>query len=408
MTKKNKALIIIGGGISAYKCLDLVRILKKNHFEIKTVLSKGGKKFVTPLSLASLTGSKPFEGLFDISNETEIDHISLSRWADIILVVPATANFINKLSTGRADDLASTLILASNKDIFLVPAMNVRMWTHSATQSNVKNLKGYGYKFIGPVKGEMACGEYGDGKMSSPRQIYKQVKEYFLNKNLVRGKKLKALITAGPTREYLDAVRFISNESSGKQGVEIANSFSRLGLDTTLILGPSNLIPDRKVNLIKVTSGDQMLENVKNQLPVDIAVCTAAVSDIKPSFKEKKKLKKNSGKLENIKFEKNIDILYFISKTNKNRPRFVVGFSAETDNLIKNSMKKLKDKHCDYIVANNIANKDIGFNSDYNEVIIFDKLGNKTKIKKNKKSYIATLITETIINKLLVNDKNLN
>ena len=408
MLKKKKVLIVIGGGIAAYKSLDLIRILKKNNFDIRTILTKSGKEFVTPLSITSLTGEKPFENLFDSRNESEIDHISLSRWADIILVVPTTANFISKLSSGRADDLASTVILASNKDIFLVPAMNVRMWLHKSTQTNIAELKNFGYKLIGPISGEMACGEYGEGKMSSPRQIYKHLKEYFLNKDLVQSKKLKAIVTAGPTREYLDPIRYISNESSGKQGIEIANSLSRLGVKTTLVLGPSNLIPDKNVKLIKIVSAREMFEKVKKLLPVDIAICSAAVSDMRPSFKKKTKLKKNKEDIRNIDLTENPDILDFLGKTNKDRPKLVVGFSAETEDLVRNSEIKLKTKHCDYLIANDVSKKEIGFNSDYNEVTILDKFGDKTKIKKNKKSYIATLIVEKIINKLLADGKNFN
>ena len=194
--KTKKILIIIGGGIAAYKSLDLIRLLKKNNFEIKTILTKSGREFVTPLSLTAIAGSKPHENIFDTNEEAKIDHISLSRWADLVLVIPATANFLSKLCQGRAEDLSTTVILASNKDIFLVPAMNVRMWAHLATQQNVKSLKNYGYKFIGPEKGEMACGEYGEGKMSSPRQIYSEIKNYFYNRKILTQKKLTALVTA--------------------------------------------------------------------------------------------------------------------------------------------------------------------------------------------------------------------
>ena len=210
--KKKKILIVIGGGISAYKALDLIRLLKKNNFEIKTVLTKSGKQFVTPLSLVSLSGGKVYEDLFDKNNENEIDHIALSRWADIVIVVPATANLISKLSQGKAEDLATTIMLASNKDILLVPAMNVRMWNHRATQENFKKLLSYGYKFLGPTEGEMACGEFGKGKMLSPRKIFNEIKKYFHKKDIVKNKKFKALVTTGPTREYIDPVRYISNE----------------------------------------------------------------------------------------------------------------------------------------------------------------------------------------------------
>ena len=286
--------------------------------------------------------------------------------------------------------------------------MNVRMWLHKATQTNVTELKNFGYKIIGPVNGEMACGEYGEGKMSSPRQIYKCLKDYFLNKDLVKNKKLKAVVTAGPTREYLDPIRYISNESSGKQGIEIANSLSRLGVKTTLVLGPCNLSPNSDVKLIKIVSAKEMFEKVKKLLPVDIAICSAAVSDIRPIFKNKTKLKKNTENIKNVKFTENPDILDFLSKSNKDRPKLVVGFSAETENIVHNSEIKLKTKHCDYLIANDVSKKEIGFNSDYNEVTIIDKFGSKTKIKKNKKSYIATIIAETIINKLLADGKNFN
>ena len=267
-------------------------MLKKNGNNVKTILTKSGKEFVTPLSVSTLTKSKTFENIFDKDSEVEIDHISLSRWADLIIVLPTTANFMTKLSLGKAEDLATTVILASNKDILLVPAMNVRMWIHKATQKNVKILKDYGYHFLGPEKGEMACGEYGEGKMSSPRQIYSFIEKYFNKKNIVKSKNLKALVTAGPTREYLDPVRYISNESSGKQGFEIAEALSRLGIKTTLITGPSNLSFRKEIKTKKIITADEMFEAVKKCLPVDIAICTAAVADFKPIKKVRLKLKK--------------------------------------------------------------------------------------------------------------------
>ena len=239
-----------------------------------------------------LTKNQTHEDVFDKKNEVEIDHISLSRWADLIIVMPTTANFMSKLCIGKAEDLATTVILASNKDVLLVPAMNVRMWIHKATQKNVKTLQDYGYLFIGPEKGEMACGEYGEGKMSSPRQILKYMENYFNKRNLVKNKNLKALITAGPTREYLDPVRYISNESSGKQGYEIASALSRLGIRTKLIIGPSNLPNLKDINTKHIVTADQMFEEVKKSLPVDVAVCTAAVSDFKPFKKIRIRLRK--------------------------------------------------------------------------------------------------------------------
>ena len=406
--KNKKILIIIGGGIAAYKSLDLIRLLKKSNNEIKTILTKSGKEFVTPLSINALTKSKTFEDIFDKNSEAEIDHISLSRWADLIIVMPTTANFMSKLSLGKSEDLATTVILASNKDILLVPAMNVRMWIHKATQQNVKILKDYGYLFIGPEKGEMACGEYGDGKMSSPRQIFAYINHYFNKRDLVKRKNYKALVTAGPTREYIDPVRYISNESSGKQGYEIALALSKLGIKTTMIIGPSNLITQKNIKTKKIVTAKEMLIEVKKSLPVDVAICTAAVTDFKPTIKNKNKLKKDFNKMKSINLEKNKDILEYLGKNNKHRPKLVVGFSAETESLNKNSISKMKKKNCDLIVANDVSKQGRGFNSDYNEVSIIDNNGNIKIIKKNKKSYIASKIAEVIVDKLLVNDRNFN
>jgi len=406
--KNKKILIIIGGGISAYKALDLIRLLKKNNVDIKTILTKSGKEFVTPLSITTLTKNKTFEDIFDKNSEAEIDHIALSRWADLIIVLPTTANFMTKLSIGKAEDLATTVLLASNKDILLVPAMNVRMWLHKATQRNLKILQDYGYDFIGPEKGEMACGEYGEGKMSSPRQIYSYLKNYFNQKNLVKKKNFKALVTTGPTREYLDPVRYISNESSGKQGYEVALALKKLGIKTKLIAGPSNLISSKDLKIKKIISAKEMMGEVKKSLPVDIAVCAAAVSDFKPINKNKNKIKKNSPNADNIRLEKNPDILDYLSKNNKARPKIVVGFSAETENIIQNSKIKIKEKYCDLIIANDVSKKELGFNSDYNKVSIIDKRGKIKSIPRNNKSYIANTIAKIILDKLLMNDKNIN
>ena len=405
--KNKKILIIIGGGIAAYKSLDLIRLLKKNKVEIKIILTKSGKEFVTPLSLTTLTKTKIFENIFDKDSETEIDHITLSRWADIIIVMPTTANFMSKLSIGRAEDLATTVLLASNKDILLVPAMNVRMWLHKATQANLKILQDFGYLFIGPEKGEMACGEFGEGKMSSPRQIYAYLKNYFDKKNTVKIKNYKALVTTGPTREYLDPVRYISNESSGKQGCEIAIALDRLGVKTTLITGPSNFVLPKSIKVKKIISADEMLNNVKKTLPVDLAVCAAAVSDLKPKERSKTKIKKTDLNFKSINFIKNSDILEYISKNNKHRPRLVAGFSAETENLTKNSIKKMKDKNCDLIFANDVSKKGLGFNSDYNKVSVIDSKGNIQIIPKNKKSLIANKIAQILVDKL-IDDRNIN
>ncbi len=408
MLKNKKILIVIGGGIAAYKSLDLIRLLKKEGVIIKTILTKSGKEFVTPLSLITLTKNKNYENLFDKNSEAEIDHIALSRWADLIIVMPTTANFMSKLSVGKAEDLATTVLLASNKDILLVPAMNVRMWLHKATQKNAKVLQDFGYFFMGPEKGEMACGEFGEGKMSSPRQIYTYLKNYFHRKNLVKKKNWKAIVTTGPTREYIDPIRYITNESSGKQGFEIAIALNKLGIKTTLISGPSNYFSYKGLKVKKITSADEMLIEVKKSLPVDLAICAAAIADFKPAKKNKNKIKKENLNLNSMSFVKNNDILEYISKNNRHRPRIVAGFSAETENLKKNSIKKMKKKHCDFIFANDVSQKGIGFNSDYNEVSVIDKEGNIKVIPKNKKSFIANKIAEILLDKLLIDDRNIN
>ena len=406
--QNKKILLIIGGGISAYKALDLTRLLVKNNIEVRTILTKSGKEFVTPLSVASLSNNKVFEDIFDTNNEKEIDHISLSRWADIILVLPTTANMMNKLSSGKAEDLATTVILASNKDVLLVPAMNVRMWLHKATQKNLKTLLDFGYKFIGPINGEMACGEYGEGKMSSPRQIFSYLKNYFNNRDLVKKKKFSALVTTGPTREYMDPVRYISNESSGKQGYEIALALSKFGVKTTLVAGPTSINFSRDINVKNITNADEMMKAVQKLLPVDVAVCAAAVADFKPLVKNKHKIKKNDQNYKVLKLEKNKDILEYISKNNKLRPKIVVGFSAETKNLIENSIHKMNIKYCDMIIANDVSKKETGFNVDYNKISIIEKNGKVQNFPKNTKSYIAGKIAKKIVDKLLMNDKNTN
>ena len=394
MNKLNnkKVLLIICGGIAAYKSLELIRILRKNNNKIKTVLTKSGKEFVTPLSITSLSNEKVYTDIFDYKNESEIDHISLSRWADVILIAPATANTISKISNGLADDLASTLVLASNKKIFIAPAMNVRMWEHKTNKENIKRLNEFGYGFIGPEIGDMACGEYGEGKMSEPEKIFDSLDKYF--KNIEDNKRKKVLVTAGPTRENIDPVRFISNYSSGKQGYEVARAFSENGFETTLITGPTNLKIPENVRCIDVISGDQMLNETIKNLPVDIAVFTAAVSDFKIKSYSDNKIKKTEN-LE-LSLEKNIDILSYVSKHNSLRPKIVIGFSAETNDLEINSLKKLNSKNCDWIIANDVSKKDIGFNADDNEVSIFYKNKSSEKISKMSKSLIANELVKRV------------
>ena len=391
-----KILLIICGGISAYKSLEIIRLLKKRGATVKTILTKSAKEFVTPLSVASLSQEKVYDDLFNHENESEMDHISLSRWSDLILVAPTTANTISKLSTGSSDDLASTVILASDKKIFLVPAMNVRMWEHLSTKENLQKLKSFGYQIIGPEIGDMACGEYGEGKMTEPMNIINYIDDYL--KDIKKNKEFKALVTAGPTHEYIDPVRYISNKSSGKQGYEIAKSLKKNGFETTLISGPTNLDPISGVNLINVNSAEEMFNVTLENLPVDVAIFSAAVGDYKVKNKEKDKIKKKESI--DLSLEKNIDILGHISKHNSLRPKIVIGFAAETNNLIKNSKIKLAEKNCDWIIANDVSNPSIGFESDFNEVSIFYKNMSNEKLTKMKKSLLADKIVKRVISQL--------
>tara|TARA_B100000401_G_scaffold275810_1_gene188164 strand:- start:555 stop:1754 length:1200 start_codon:yes stop_codon:yes gene_type:complete len=391
-----KILLIICGGIAAYKSLEIIRLLKKRGVIIKTILTKSGAEFVTPLSITSLSQSKVYQNLFDIENESEMDHISLSRWADLVLIAPATANTISKLANGNSDDLASTVTLASNKKIFIAPAMNVRMWEHQSTKQNINRLKAYRYKLIGPEIGDMACGEYGEGKMSEPKTIVNVLENYFKNLKIIN--KFKAIITAGPTNEYIDPVRFITNKSSGKQGYEIAKSLSKKGFETTLISGPTNLEINDDINLIKVETAEQMFQATLKSLPADVAIFSAAVGDYKVKEISKKKIKKQD-KL-NLELEKNIDILNYVSNHNSLRPKLVIGFAAETNNLENYANKKLNEKNCDWIIGNDISNQNIGFGSDFNEVSIFYKNNKMEKLNYKPKSEISDELVDKIISHL--------
>ena len=391
-----KILLIICGGISAYKSLELIRLLKKDGVIIKTILTKSGAEFVTPLSITSLSQSKVYQNLFSIENEAEMDHISLSRWADLILIAPATANTISKLAIGSSDDLASTVALASNKKIFIAPAMNVRMWEHQSTKQNITKLKTYNYELIGPEIGDMACGEYGEGKMSEPKEIINKLKIYF--KNLKQKNKLKAIVTAGPTKEYIDPVRYISNKSSGKQGYEIAKSLSKKGFETTLISGPTNLEINNNINLIKVETAEEMFQSTLKCLPADIAIFSAAVCDYKMKEISRIKIKKQNEI--SLDLEKNVDILDYVSNHNSLRPKLVIGFAAETNDLEFYANKKLSEKNCDWIVANDVSNKSIGFESDFNEISILYKNKKIERLKYKSKSEISDELVDKIINHL--------
>ena len=402
MEKTKKILLIITGGIAAYKILDLIRSFVSQNIEVKTILTKTAEEFVTPLSISSLSKNKVYRNQFDINEEAEMDHIALSRWADLILIAPATANIIENIANGSANDFINTIILASNKKTFLAPAMNVKMWENEATQINITKLESRNFILIGPSIGQLACGEYGEGRMASINEIEFTIKNHF-NKN----KKLKALVTAGPTREYIDPVRYISNESSGLQGYQLAKKMNEAGIQTKLILGPSKIKVDQGIDIVRVTTANEMLEAVKENLPVDIAIFAAAVADFRANQKNFK-IKKNNDEL-SIKLHENTDILKFVSTHNSLRPKLVVGFAAETNDVIKFAKDKLEKKHCDWIIANDVSDKSIGFNSHNNEVSIIQKGNDIEKITKRDKAEVASILVKKILKKFSVNEnKSLN
>ena len=367
-----KILLIVTGGIAAYRALDLIREIKRSGDDVTCVMTKSACQFVQPISFATLSKNKVYTELFDLNNESEIGHINLSRETDLIVIAPATANTIYKIANGVADDLASTIILASNKPTLIAPSMNIKMWENPNTIENVIKIKDQGVNFVGPNKGEMACGETGYGKMATVKEIKQEI-DYMLKPGLLAGK--KALVTSGPTIEQIDPIRFLSNNSSGKQGHAIANSLRKHGAETTLISGPVNIKDPEHVNVKKINTADEMFDECRKNLPVDIAIFAAAVADWKCVEESDIKIKKTN-KNENLElhFQQNTDILKEIGTLNKNRPNLVVGFSLETDSLSKAAKNKLLDKSCDWIVANGHHNgKETVFDSDMNSVKVLEK-----------------------------------
>ena len=362
-----KILLIVSGGIAAYRSLDLIREIKRRGDDVTCVLTKSATQFVQPLSFGALSQNKVYTDLFDLESETNIGHIKLSRDADLVVLAPATANILAKMSYGISDSLATSILLANNKPLLVAPSMNVKMWNNPSTINNIEKLKKYGHIFVGPDKGEMACGEVGSGKMSKVEDIYKEI-ELLLCPGPLKGK--KALVTSGPTIEPIDPVRFISNRSSGKQGHAIAERLSKLGADTHLITGPVNIPYPDNVSVTEVNTAEEMLNSCKDAIPVDISVFAAAVSDWKISKFSESKIKKSfSDENMTLSLKQNPDILKTISETNINRPKLVIGFTLETENLIKSARKKLLNKSCDWIIANNHIQKNQSvFNNNMNEV----------------------------------------
>jgi phosphopantothenoylcysteine decarboxylase/phosphopantothenate--cysteine ligase len=390
---ENSVLLIVSGGIAAVKCPQLIRALKKKGITSRCILTRGGAAFVTPLSLATLSGEKVYEELFSLTDENEMGHIELSRSADLVVVAPATAHILARMAVGLADDLSSTALLATDKPVMVAPAMNVRMWEHPATRHNLEILKARGVMVIEPEQGEMACGEFGFGRMSEPENIARVIEKFFLHAQRLSGK--RALVTSGPTFEAIDPVRYIANRSSGKQGHAIAAALAGLGADTTLISGPSNEPDPAGVSVIHVESAREMLAACEGALPADIAVCAAAVSDWRSAETAASKLKKNGTAPAPLELTLNPDILASLSMAGNKRPALVIGFAAETDDLISHATEKRLTKGCDWIIANDVSGASGTFGSNDNTVHLISDQGVENWPKMSKLA-VAQKLAERI------------
>ena len=366
MSNEKSVLLIVTGGIAAYKTLDLVRRLRERDIAVTPVLTRAGASFVTPLSLSALAGQRVFQDLFSLTDEAEMGHIQLSRAADLVVVAPASADFLAKLAGGLADDLASTLLLATDKPVLAAPAMNVRMWEHPATQANIETLRSRGLRLVGPGEGDMACGEYGPGRMAEPEEILAAIEGYFAESSLLSGR--RALVTSGPTHEPIDPVRFIANRSSGRQGHAIAEALAGFGAETTLVSGPTDLPDVNRVEVRHVETAEEMLRACQEALPVDVAVCSAAVADWRVKRPATQKLKKDNADAPHLEMTRNPDILATLSQTGDKRPGLVVGFAAETEDVVENARTKLSKKGCDWILANDVSPGTSTFGGERNRI----------------------------------------
>ncbi len=364
--KGKRVLLVVTGGIAAYKALELIRLLRKAGAGVRCVLTRGGAEFVTPLSLQALSGDKVYSELFSLTDESEMGHIELSRAADLVVVAPASADFLAKMAHGRADDLAATVLLATDKDTLAAPAMNVRMWQHPATQANLATLSARGVAFVGPDDGDMACGEYGPGRMAEPEAILAAIRDYFAQARPLAGR--SALVTSGPTHEPIDPVRYIANRSSGKQGHAIAGALARLGAETTLVTGPTALADPAGVTVRRVESARDMLAACETALPVDVAVCAAAVADWRTAEAAAQKMKRGDQAELSLRLQQNPDILAALSAAGNQRPGLVVGFAAETERVVEHARAKRARKGCDWIVANDVSAESGTFGGDDNTV----------------------------------------
>jgi len=367
-----RILLIVSGGIAAYKALELIRRLRERGAQVRTILTRGGAQFVTPLSLAALSEDKVYQDLFSLTDESEMGHIELSRAADLLVVAPASADLMAKMAAGLADDLASTALLATDKPVLLAPAMNVRMWLHPATQANLASLLARGVSCVGPGEGDMACGEYGPGRMAEPLEILAAIEARFRDRSPLSGR--KALVTSGPTHEALDPVRYLANRSSGKQGHAIAAALARRGAATTLVTGPSHEPDPAGVKVVRIESARDMLAACTAALPVDAVVCAAAVSDWRPADAAAQKMKKN-GRSPSLKLVENPDILATLSRAGNKRPRLVVGFAAETENVVAHAREKRAKKGCDWILANDVSPPSGTFGGERNTIHLISAEG---------------------------------
>jgi phosphopantothenoylcysteine decarboxylase/phosphopantothenate--cysteine ligase len=361
-----RILLIVTGGIAAYKSLELIRRLRERGGAVRCVVTKAGAEFVTPLSLAALSEDQVYTDLFSLTDESEMGHIRLSREADLLVVAPASADILAKLAGGQANDLASTLLLATDKPVLVAPAMNVRMWEHAATRANMALLEGRGVLRVGPDEGDMACGEYGPGRMAEPPEIVAAIERFFQAGQALRGR--RALVTSGPTHEAIDPVRFIGNRSSGKQGHAIAAALARRGAETVLVAGPTAVPDPAGVAVVHVESAVEMLAACRAALPADVAICAAAVADWRVTSAAASKLKKNGGGPPMLELAENPDILATLSAAGNERPRLVVGFAAETENVVANARAKRARKGCDWMLANDVSPGTGIFGSDLNKV----------------------------------------
>lgn len=389
-------LLVISGGIAAYKSLELIRGLKERGASCRAILTPAGAQFVTPLSVAALTENKVYLDLFSLTDESEMGHIQLSRAADVVVVAPATADLLARMASGQADDLATTALLATDKDVICAPAMNVRMWTHPATRDNLATLQRRGVRVVGPNEGDMACGEWGYGRMAEPGEIIAALDAYFAPSPAAESASLagvRALVTSGPTVEPIDPVRYICNRSSGRQGHAIAGALAAAGAETTLVTGPTALSEPGDVTVIAVETAQQMLEACEAALPVDVAVCAAAVCDWRVADTRTGKIKKEpAGAPPVLTLTENPDILARLSGSDVQRPRLVVGFAAETSDVVDNAKAKRMRKGCDWMIANDVAPGSGTFGGEDNTVYLVTANGVDPWPRMTKDAVAARLV----------------